>query len=186
MQTKARASSGTSGVTTGTPEGELTLAVGLKLRDALEARGVRVVMTRTSQNVDLSNVERAQLANQAGADLFIRIHADGSGDDSARGVHVLYPSSIEGWTDDIAAPSRRAAELALAALVAATGALDRGLDARQDMTGFNWSDVPVVLPEIGFMTNRDEDRLLSDSAYQDKIAQALADAALRFLQERAG
>ncbi|MHB9149908.1 MAG: N-acetylmuramoyl-L-alanine amidase [Thermoleophilia bacterium] len=183
-ETKAKVSSGTSGVATGVPEGQLTLSVGLKLRDALKARGVKVIMTRTSQDVDISNVERTQIANQAHADLYIRIHADGSDSGATRGIHVLYPASIPGWTDDVAAASRRAAELARAALVAATGAPDRGLDARKDMTGFNWSDVPVILPEIGFMTNSQEDRLLNDDAYQDKIAGALAEAALRFLEER--
>jgi N-acetylmuramoyl-L-alanine amidase len=179
-------SSGTSGVATGVPESEVTLAVGLKLRDALQSQGVTVVMTRTSQDVDISNVQRAQIANQAHADLFIRIHADGSDSNATRGIHVLYPASIKGWTDDIAAPSALAARMAQSALVAATGAHDRGLDARDDMTGFNWSDVPVILPEIGFMTNPEEDRLLNDPAYQAKIAQALADAAARFLRERAG
>ncbi len=183
-ETKPKVSSGTSGVSTGVPEGELVLAVSLKLRSALEARGVKVIMTRTTQDVDLSNIERTKIANQAQAGLYIRVHADGADSSSTRGIHVLYPASIGGWTDDIAAPSRRAAELIQAALVAATGAADRGIDARKDITGFNWSDVPVVIPEIGFMTNPEEDRLLNTASYQQKIADALADAAVRFLEGR--
>ena len=84
--TKAKVSHGTSGVVTGTPESELVLAVGLKLRDALEARGIKVVMTRTSQDVDISNIQRAQIANEASADLFVRVHADGA-DDQRRPRH---------------------------------------------------------------------------------------------------
>lgn len=183
-ETKPKVSSGTSGVSTGIPESEVVLAVGLRLRDALQARGVTVVMTRTTQDVDLSNIERTRIANDARAGLYIRVHADGAGSSSTRGIHVLYPASIDGWTDDIATPSRRAAELAQAALVAATGASDRGIDARRDITGFNWSDVPVIIPEIGFMTNPEEDRLLNTASYQQKIADALADAAIRFLEER--
>ena len=178
---KAKVSGGTAGVVTGTPESELVLTVSLKLRDALEAHGIEVVMTRTSQNVDISNIERAQLANDAGADLFVRIHADGSEDSSISGIHVLYPASIAGWTDDIAKASKEAAALAQRELIAATGARDRGLDARSDMTGFNWSDVPVILPEIGFMTNAAEDRLLATAAYQDKIVAGLTRAILGFL-----
>ncbi|OFW62064.1 MAG: hypothetical protein A2133_09390 [Actinobacteria bacterium RBG_16_64_13] len=178
---KAKVSSGTSGVITGTPESELVLAVSLKLRDSLAAQGIEVLMTRTTQDVTLSNVQRAQMANEAGADLFVRIHADGSTDAGTRGIHVLYPASIAGWTDDIAASSKKAATLALQELIAATGAKDRGLDARSDMTGFNWSDVPVILPEIGFMTNPDEDRSLATAAYQDKIVKGLTRAILRFL-----
>lgn len=166
---------------TGIKESELVLAVGLKLRDALQAHGVKVIMTRTTQNVNISNIQRAQVANDAGADLFIRVHADGSTNPAAKGIHVLYPVSIKGWTDDIAAPSKKAAALAQRELIAATGAKDRGIDARSDMTGFNWSDVPAIIPEIGFMTNEAEDRLLATPAYQDKIVQGLAKAILSFL-----
>jgi N-acetylmuramoyl-L-alanine amidase len=175
---KPKVSSGTAGVATGIPESEL---VSLLLRDALAAQGVEVIMTRTTQDVDISNVERAQIANAAGADLFVRIHADGSDNSATSGIHVLYPASIKGWTDDIAAASKEAASIAQRELIAATGAADRGIDARSDMTGFNWADVPVILPEIGFMTNPDEDRRLATPAYQDKIVQGLTRAILAFL-----
>ncbi len=178
---KAKVSSGTRGVVTGVPESELNLAVALKLRAALQAHGIKVVMTRTTQNVNLSNIQRAQIANNAHANLFVRIHADGSTNPSTHGIHVLYPASIKGWTDDIAVPSKKAAQLAQQDLIAATGAANRGIDARSDMTGFNWSNVPVILPEIGFMTNPTEDRLLETSAYQDKIVQGLTKAILAFL-----
>ncbi|GAB4246506.1 MAG: hypothetical protein Kow00129_06840 [Thermoleophilia bacterium] len=181
-ETKAKVSSGTRGVATGTPEHELTLAVGLLLRRELEARNVRVVMTRTSADVDLSNAQRAKLANQAGSDLFIRIHADGSGNSSTHGIHVLYPASTPGWTDDIAAASERAAQITQRHLIAATGARDLGINPRSDITGFNWSDVPVILPEIGFMTNSEEDRRLATSEYRAKIARALAEAAVEFIK----
>ncbi|MCL5734663.1 MAG: N-acetylmuramoyl-L-alanine amidase [Actinobacteria bacterium] len=178
---KAKVSSGTAGVVTGIPESELTLAVGLKLRDALKAHGIKVVMTRTSQNVNISNSARAKIANEAHADLFVRIHADGSDNSSTNGIHVLYPVSIKGWTDDIAGASKKAASLAQQALIAATGAKDRGIDARSDMTGFNWSDVPVFLPEIGFMTNPAEDQLLASGAYRDKIVKGMTQAILQYL-----
>ena len=179
--TKPKVASGTAGVVTGIPESKLALAVGLKLRDSLAAHGIKVVMTRTTQNVNISNSQRAQIANKAHADLFVRIHADGSTDHSTHGIHVLYPASIKGWTDDIAVPSKKAAQLAEQDLIAATGAANRGIDARSDMSGFNWSNVPSILPEIGFMTNPTEDKLLETSAYQDKIVQGLTKAILAFL-----
>ncbi len=184
--TKDKVTSGTSGVSSGTDESTITLAIGLKLRDALQARGIKVVMTRTSQDVDLSNIQRTKIANAANAALYIRVHADGAESSSTHGIHTLYPATISGWTDDIAGVSKRAAQLAQSALVAATGASDRGLDARTDMTGFNWSDVPVIIPELGFMSNPEEDRLLNSPAYQQKIANALADAAVQFIQEQRG
>lgn len=184
--TKDKVTSGTSGVSSGTPESVIALAIGLKLRDALQARGITVVMTRTSQNVDISNIQRTKIANAAHAALYIRVHADGANSSSTHGIHTLYPAVTPGWTDDIAAASKRAAQLAQSALVAATGAADRGLDPRSDMTGFNWSDVPVIIPELGFMSNPAEDRLLNSASYQQKIADALADAAVRFIKEQRG
>jgi N-acetylmuramoyl-L-alanine amidase len=178
---KAKVSSGTAGAATGIPESELVLDVGMRLRDSLKAHGIKVVMTRTSQDVDLSNIARAKIANEAEADLFIRIHADGTDNSSTNGIHVLYPASIKGWTDDISAASKKAAGIAQRQLIAATGAKDRGIDARSDMTGFNWSDVPVILPEIGFMTNPAEDKLLATNAYRGKIVTGLTKAILEFL-----
>ncbi len=179
--TKAKVSSGTRSINTGAPESQLVLAVSLKLRDSLEAHGITVIMVRTTEDVDISNVQRAQLANNAGADLFVRIHADGAADSSIHGILMLYPATINGWTDDIAAESKRAAKLALEELVAATGASSRGLSARSDLSGFNWSDVPVILPEIGLMTNRAEDKALATDAYQDRIVQGLTNAILKYL-----
>jgi N-acetylmuramoyl-L-alanine amidase len=98
------------------------------------------------------------------------------------GVLVLHPASISGWTDDIAVESSRAATLALQELVAATGAKSRGLSARSDLAGFNWSDVPVFLPEIGLMTNPTEDALLATDAYQNKIVTGLTRAILGYLE----
>lgn len=180
--TKYKMSSGTTGVSTGLAESLVNLQISLKLRAALEAQGISVVMTRTTQDVNISNIERAQIANESGAALFIRIHCDAFDNSSARGIHVLYPANIPGWTDDIYSASRRAAQLTQAALVNATGAPDRGLDERDDMTGFNWSDVPVIMPELGFMTNPDEDRLLANDSYQLQLAGAMADATVRFLR----
>jgi N-acetylmuramoyl-L-alanine amidase len=178
---KAKVSSGTAGVVTGIPESKLVLTIGLKLRDALKAHGIKVVMTRTSQDVDLSNIARAQIANAAHANLFVRIHADGTTGSSTSGIHVLYPATIKGWTDDIATASKKAASIAQRDLIAATGAKDRGIDARSDMTGFNWADVPVILPEIGFMSNPAEDRAMATTAYQDRIVKGLTQAILEFL-----
>jgi N-acetylmuramoyl-L-alanine amidase len=178
---KAKVSGGTASYNTGSPESALVLKVGLKLRDALKSYGLDVVMTRETQNVNISNAQRAQAANAAGADLFVRIHADGSTNSTVNGVLMLYPATIKGWTDDIASESARGANIALQEMVKATGAKNRGLSARSDLAGFNWSDVPTFLPEIGLMTNPTEDGLLATDAYQDKIVAGLTKAILCFL-----
>ena len=181
-QMKAKVSSGTASPTTGTPESEVNLEVGLKLRDALKAKGITVVMIRTAQNVDISNSRRAQIANEAHADLAIRLHCNGSTSSSAHGLFTLYPASIKGWTDDIAVASKQAARIIQAAAIHTTGAQDRGLQERSDLTGFNWSNVPDVLVEMGFMTNAAESKLLETHAYQDRIVQGLVDGIVEFLR----
>ena len=179
---KAKVSAGTASVNTGTPESELVLTLGLKLRTELQEHGIEALMTRETQAVDISNAQRAQMANSADADLFVRVHADGATDPAVNGVLMLYPASITGWTDDIAEDSAHAATLALQELVKATGAHNRGLSVRSDITGFNWSDVPVFLPEVGLMTNPTEDALMATDAYQDKIVSGLTAAILSYLE----
>lgn len=163
-------------------EAAVTLAVGLRLRALLEQAGVRVVMTRTrTAGVSMGNVARAEIANRARAALFVRIHADGSTDPARRGTRTLYPAVRRGWTDDIAASSRRAAGLVQQELVRALGFPDLRLDERGDITGFNWADVPAVLSELGFLTNGFERRALTSRAGQRAAAAGLCRGVLRFL-----
>ena len=179
---KIKDGGGTSGVVSGLREAELNLRVGLRLRTLLERAGVRVVMTRTTTaSTSMGNVARARIANRADAALFLRIHADGSTDPSARGTHALHPALRRGWTDDVYADSKRAARVVQRELRAALGFPDRGLQERSDFTGFNWADVPVILVEMGFMTNPTEDRLLATTAYQRRAALGLCRGTLRYL-----
>ena len=173
---------GTSGVVTRVSEADLNLAVALRVRALLEAAGVRVVMTRsTTSGASIGNIARARIANRAHAALFLRIHADGSADPRVGGTHTLYPAFERGWTDDIYARSRRAARIVQAEVVGALGFPNRGLQEHSDFTGFNWSNVPVILVEMGFMTNPAEDRLLATSAYRQRAAIGLCRGTLRYL-----
>ncbi|MFK7694533.1 N-acetylmuramoyl-L-alanine amidase [Paenibacillus sp. HJGM_3] len=161
---KAKVNGGTVGVFTKKPEYVLTLEVSLKLRDKLQELGYNVVMIRESNDVDISNRERSLLCNEAGADVAIRIHADGSSLPSVHGITVLYPSGGE-----MAEPSKGMAVVMLRELIAATGAKSRGVVPRNDLSGFNWSTIPSVLVEMGFMTNTEEDKRLSSDEYQDQL-----------------
>jgi N-acetylmuramoyl-L-alanine amidase len=173
---------GTSGVVTGIREADLNLAVALRVRALLEKAGIRVVMTRNStSHTSMGNIARAQIANRAHAALFLRIHADGSTDPRADGTHTLYPALQPGWTDDVYSQSRRAARIVQAELVHALGFPNRGLQEHTDFTGFNWSNVPVILVELGFMTNPTEDRLLATTEYRQRAAVGLCRGTLRYL-----
>jgi N-acetylmuramoyl-L-alanine amidase len=179
---KIKDGGGTHGVVSGLREADLNLRVSLRLRRLLRDAGVRVVMTRTrTAGTSMGNIARARIANRAGAALFLRVHADGSTDRSARGTHTLHPALHRGWTDDVYTRSKRAARLVQRELVRSLGFPDRGLQERSDFTGFNWADVPVILAELGFMTNPTEDRLLATPAYQRRAAVGLCRGTLRFL-----
>ena len=168
---KAKVSSGTQGVSTRTPEHEVNLKVALLLRDYLEDAGATVIMSRTSADVNISNVQRAQKMNEAKCDLVLRIHCNGSTNASVTGAFMLVPSGKS--TTAIAAESKAAASTILKAFLARTGAKDLGITPRDDLSGFNWSTVPVCLIEMGHQTNVQEDKKLASHDYQQKCARGL-------------
>ena len=162
-------------------EAPVALAIARRTRALLLARGYRVAMTRDATGYRGGNRERARFCNARGAALMLRIHADGSSDPAVHGVSTLVPALSHGWTSDIYSASRRAGGIVQRELVAATGARNLGVVERADQTGFNWADVPAVLVETGFMSNRREAALLRSAAYQQRVAGALARSAQRFL-----
>lgn len=177
---RPRVEGGTRGIATRRPESLDNLQVALKLRDVLKARGVKVVMIRTGQNVDIPNSERAQIANKAHADLLIRLHCDGSTNHSITGVLTLVPAK-NAWTTRFASRSTRAGRDIQSAVLAATHAKNRGITQRGDLSGFNWSKVPVALVEMGMMSNRTEDRALASASYQKKLATGMANGIMKYL-----
>jgi N-acetylmuramoyl-L-alanine amidase len=179
---KAKMAAGATGVASKVPEYKLTLAVGLKVKAELEKLGATVVMTRETNDVNISNKERAELANKKGAELVVRIHADGASDGKVKGVSVLVPGKAGLKDEAVVAKSRKAGEVILQAYAAATGAASRGVVERNDMTGFNWSTVPVVLIELGFMSNAEEDQLMETEAYQGKMAEGIVKGVVGYLK----
>jgi N-acetylmuramoyl-L-alanine amidase len=168
-------------------EAEVVLQLARRTRTLLLRRGYRVAMTRTGtafREGNGGNIARAQFCNQRHAALMLRIHADGSSDASRRGAATYYPALRKGWTDDVFAPSLRAARSIQRELVRSTGARDLGLVRRRDLTGFNWANVPVVLVETGFLTNPVEGRLLRSPAYQARVARGLAAGVAAFTDAR--
>ncbi|HET6352268.1 MAG TPA: N-acetylmuramoyl-L-alanine amidase [Coriobacteriia bacterium] len=179
-KTKVGVSGGTTGAATKLAEYEVALQISMNLKERLEAAGVKVIMTRTTNDVRLTNSQRAKVANDARADLFVRVHCDGSPEAKDSGISTLYPASNK-WTKPIVARSKTAASAVQAHLIESTGAIDRGLSARGDLTGFNYSKVPAILVESGFMSNPVEDRLLASPHYQDKLAEGMAEGILAYL-----
>ena len=176
---KPKVESGASGIATGVDESQRNLEIALKLEAVLKARGIKVVMIRRTQNVDIPNSERAQIANKNHAALFVRLHCDSGG---PAGILTLEPG--KDWYADhpIVAKSAVAARLVHNAALAATGAHDRGIQQRTDLSGFNWSQVPSVLVEMGMMSNAAEDRKLGTPAYQSQLANGMANGIIAYLK----
>jgi N-acetylmuramoyl-L-alanine amidase len=184
--TKIKDGGGTSGVVTRQREASVNLRIALRLRRLLlNTPGIRVVMTRTRTCcVSMGNIARARIANRADAVLFLRIHADGSTSHSTRGTSTLYPATHRGWTDDIDGRSQRAAQLIQPRVADAVGFPNRGLVARSDITGFNWSNVPAILVEVGFLTNPTEDRALATFVTMNNAAWGLRTGFMDYLRDR--
>lgn len=172
---KKKVSYGTSGVSTKIPEYELNLAVSLMLRDELIKRGYEVVMTRESNNVNISNVERAQFGNNSAADIAVRIHANGSNNNSVKGALTIYPSENNPYVSYLSKDSKALSEDIIEELCKTTGANNRGALPRDNYSGSNWSKIPVTIVEMGYMSNPDEDKLMATNDYREKIVKGVAD-----------
>ena len=171
---KARVTSGTAGVATGVAEYVLNLDVSLKLKTELENRGYTVYMTRSTHNVNISNMERAQYASSVGADIAVRIHANGSTNSSVRGAETLAPSKSNPYVSHLANASQSLSRCVIDAYCNATGFKNRGVIASDTMTGINWSEIPVTILELGYMSNSDEDIAMQDQTMQNNMVQGIA------------
>jgi N-acetylmuramoyl-L-alanine amidase len=182
-QTKPCNTVGTS-TDAGYAEHVFTWDVALRVRNLLTARGVRVVLARSSDTgVGPCVNERAAIGNAVAADAVVSIHADGSAAD-ARGFHVAYSSPPLN-----AAQGEPARLLAVAMRDAMTGAGfptsdylgSGGLLGRDDLAGLNLSVRPAVLVECANMRNPSEAAAVSSASGRARYAAAIAAGILRWL-----
>lgn len=182
-ESKPKVSAGTCGTISGVPEYELNLTLAQLLQEALEDKGYTVVMCRTQNDVHISNSERAQIANSAGADIFIRIHANGSSDSSAHGAMTICQTSNNPYNTELYEESKLLSEIILDELVSSTGCSREYVWETDTMSGINWSQVPTTIVEVGYMTNPDEEALLLSDSYQQLIVAGLVNGIDRYFVE---
>lgn len=177
---KARVSQGTTGVATGIAEHELTLDIAKAVKTVLVERGYTVFLTRETHDINISNMERAQFATDVNADITVRLHANGAENTAVSGALVLAPSTDNSYVGKYAADSHLLGERIMEAYCEATGLKNYGVINSDTMTGINWSTMPVVILEMGYMSNESDDRQMADSSFREKMVLGIANGIDRY------
>ena len=180
---KRKATEGATGSYTGVGEYQLNLDIALLVRDGLEAKGYQVIMTREDNDKAISNAERAQLANDSGAAISVRLHADSADSSDVSGAHVLIGSEDNPYVGDLYSESYKLGNSVLDAYCKSTGMRNRGIVTDDSMTGINWSKVPVIILEMGFMSNKEDDTNMQDKEYQQKMADGIVEGIDNYLKD---
>lgn len=168
---KDKSAQGYVGKVTGTDESEINLQTALLLKEYLESLGCEVYLTRETNDVDISNKERAEMAVSHDPDVFIRLYCNAANDSKTSGCEVIVPSSgkyaasLQAWGEKLGK-----------SFETYTGSAFNGCKASNSYSGLNWADsVPSFMIRMGYLTNSDDEAKLLDAEYQYKECQAIAE-----------
>lgn len=179
---KYKVAYGTAGVRSRVPESRVTLMEAKCLAAQLRSRGYRVVMVRKKQNVNISNIQRAKIANRyRGGAVFLRLHCDASDSAGQTGFSMQAASGKNPYLTkkNIRESARLSAKIGRS-YQKATGLKNHGIVYRDDLSGTNWCKIPTALIEMGFLTNPSDEKKLLSAGFQQRAARGIADGIDRY------
>lgn len=151
-------------------EKDVNLTISLKAEEALKQQGYNVLMTRNADTT-LGLSERANVANENFADIFVSIHANSTTSKDVHGIEVLYAPAEEGSEKEVG--QKLLTKYIMDELIRETGAHSRGIIKRPNLVVIRESKMPAILIEVGFLSNSNEEKLITSDSYQDKIVSAI-------------
>lgn len=176
---KPRVSAGTVGTNSDIKESVLMLQISQMLKGQLEKKGIRVFLTREKEDANISNKERAMMANSLDADLFLRLHANSSLNQGMKGALALYQQPHASIIE-ASKKSKTAAQIILDVYCQRTGIKNLGIREGRDMTGLNWSKVPAIILELGFLSNPDDESFMISEAGKITIIRAISEGIIAY------
>lgn len=174
-ETEKKMDVGGVGVVTEQAEYDMTLAVCLQLKATLESRGYTVYLTRNHNGANISYKDRAMVANNLNADAYLTLHSGHSTDPEARGVGAVCQTEKNPYISDLYTENKKLCQTILDAMAKSTE--NKKLELRQTdkLSGINWCRTPMAMLEMGYLSNENDDRLLSSDQYRQKLVEGIAD-----------
>ena len=146
----------------------------MKLQSLLEDDGYTVILTRTANDVNISNSGRAMIANMSEADIFVQVTAIGLYSKADSGIEVICQSADNPYNYGNYASSRLLSDAILGSTIQATGRTKSSVVEEDNMSIINWCAVPTAVVEVGSLLDPDDEEQLVTDEYQGKIANGIA------------
>lgn len=170
--TRVKVSYGATGVSSKVPEGQLTLEISLKLKDALINAGYDVYMIRENNDVNIADSDRAKKANE-NADIVLHIHANATESETTSGVMAFVMSDSNPYCASLSAESTKLSKAVTLNIVEETGQKNQGVVNLDNLAELNYSKIPAARIEVGYMSNAEEDEKLQTADFQNKIVKGI-------------
>lgn len=154
----------------GIKEKDLNLKISLKVEAALKQLGYNVIMTRDTDKT-LGLYERPGIANEIFADIFVSIHANSTTNKDVSGIEVLYSPATTGTNKKV--DQYPLAKMVMDEILKATGAKERGVIKRPDLVVIREANMPAILVEVGFLSNVEEEKQITNDSYQNKLVEGI-------------